>query len=165
MNRRAAVFPAILAAVAGAVQADDPDAGRVEFNRQIRPILADRCFRCHGPDGTQRKADLRLDTPAGALADGGGRRAVAPGNPDESELIARVASGEDSERMPPPEAGSPLAQQEVALLRRWIEQGAGLDVGVPTRDVIYSYASNSKIDTVPCSNGISDVTNNRRPLV
>ena len=97
---------------------------RVEFNRDIRPILSDRCFFCHGPDAKKRKAKLRLDTREGALADLG-YAAIVPGKPDDSELLARVLSSDADERMPPPESKKPrLSQSEAALVRRWIAEGA-----------------------------------------
>jgi hypothetical protein len=100
------------------------DERRVEFNRQIRPLLSDRCFRCHGPDARQRKGDLRLDTDAGAKAKRDSGPAIVPGKPDDSELIRRVSSDDDTERMPPPGAGKPLSRDEIRLLRRWIAEGA-----------------------------------------
>ena len=98
----------------------------IQFNRDIRPILSDKCFLCHGPDEKKRKADLRLDQRDGALADLGGYAAVVPGMPDESELLARVLAHEDpSELMPPPDSNrGQLTTGEVSLLRRWIKQGA-----------------------------------------
>lgn len=97
----------------------------VQFNRDIRPILSDRCFYCHGPDEKNRKAGLRLDTFEGATKDRGGYRAITPGQPDESELIRRVTSHEPGEMMPPPAAKkAPITPEEAALLRRWIAQGA-----------------------------------------
>jgi mono/diheme cytochrome c family protein len=100
-------------------------AGEVQFNRDIRPILSDRCFYCHGPDDKNRKAGLRLDTFAGATKDRGGYKAVDPGKPDESELIRRVISQEPGEVMPPPHAKkTAITSQEADLLRRWIAQGA-----------------------------------------
>ena len=98
----------------------------VQFNRDIRPILSNKCFLCHGPDEKKRKADLRLDQRDGALADLGGYSAVVPGKPDESELLARVlAHADPSELMPPPDSNrGQLTPKEVSLLRGWIEQGA-----------------------------------------
>jgi hypothetical protein len=97
----------------------------VSFNRDIRPILSDRCMYCHGPDEKNRKAGLRLDTFEGATKDRGGYRPIAPGKPDESELLRRVTSHEAGEVMPPPAAKkSPITAQEADLLRRWIAQGA-----------------------------------------
>ncbi|MFN3648307.1 MAG: PSD1 and planctomycete cytochrome C domain-containing protein [Armatimonadota bacterium] len=100
-------------------------AERVEFNRDIRPILSDNCFACHGPDAGKRMAGLRLDTEQGAKAQREGRRpAVAPGNPAGSELIARITSAPAALRMPPAHTGKELSPEEVALLKRWIAQGA-----------------------------------------
>ncbi len=100
-------------------------AQEIQFNRDIRPLLSDRCFYCHGPDEKNRKAGLRLDTFEGATKDRGGYRAITPGKPDESELIRRVTSHETYEMMPPPAAKkTPISPEEAALLRRWIEQGA-----------------------------------------
>ena len=92
---------------------------RVEFNRDIRPILSSRCFACHGPDANQRKAGLRLDTFAGARAGA----AIVPGRPERSEVIARVVA-QDALRMPPLSTGKSLTAAETDLLRRWIAQGA-----------------------------------------
>ncbi|MBS1790361.1 MAG: PSD1 domain-containing protein [Acidobacteria bacterium] len=100
-------------------------AQEVQFNRDIRPLLSDRCFYCHGPDERNRKAGLRLDTFEGATKDRGGYRAITPGKPDESELLRRVTSHDAGEMMPPPSAKkAPITAEEAALLRRWIEQGA-----------------------------------------
>jgi len=98
---------------------------RVEFNRDIRPILSNRCYYCHGPDEADRKAGLRLDTRVGALADLGGYAAIVPGKPEESELLARVTSGDPDEVMPQPKAKkAKLTAAEIELVRLWIEQGA-----------------------------------------
>jgi hypothetical protein len=96
----------------------------IEFNRDVRPILAENCYACHGPDAAQRKAKLRLDTEAGALADLGGRRAIVPGDVESSELLYRVEAEETSERMPPASTGRTLTAEQLGVLRRWIEQGA-----------------------------------------
>lgn len=97
----------------------------VIFNRDIRPILSNKCFFCHGPDEKTREADLRLDTREGALEDHDGFSAVVPGKPDDSELIYRVTEATGDEAMPPPHAKKEsLTKPEVALFRRWIEQGA-----------------------------------------
>ncbi|MFN0109556.1 MAG: PSD1 and planctomycete cytochrome C domain-containing protein [Blastocatellia bacterium] len=97
----------------------------IQFNRDIRPLLSDRCFYCHGPDEKNRKAGLRLDTFEGAAKDRGGYRAIAPGKPDESELLKRVTSHEVGVMMPPASAKkAPITAQEAELLRRWIAQGA-----------------------------------------
>ena len=96
----------------------------VEFNRDIRPILSDACFKCHGPDASSRKAKLRLDTEAGAFAARESVITITRGKPEESELIHRILSTDPDEHMPPPEAARRLTSRETALLRRWIEQGA-----------------------------------------
>jgi len=97
----------------------------IQFNRDIRPLLSDRCLYCHGPDEKNRKAGLRLDTFAGATQDRGGYRAIAPGKPDESELLRRVSSHTPGEMMPPASAKkAAFTPAEIALVRRWIEQGA-----------------------------------------
>src|SRR5262249_11824345 len=96
----------------------------VEFNRDIRPILSDTCFLCHGPDQARRKAGLRFDTEEGAFADLGGRHALVPGDPAKSELYRRITAADESERMPPVKSGRKLNARQIDLLRRWIEQGA-----------------------------------------
>ncbi|MCS6851260.1 MAG: DUF1553 domain-containing protein [Gemmataceae bacterium] len=96
----------------------------VEFNRDIRPILSDHCYQCHGPDERQRRAGLRLDTAAEALAPRGGRPALVAGWPERSELYRRITAADPSERMPPASTGRNLNERQMALLRRWIEQGA-----------------------------------------
>jgi mono/diheme cytochrome c family protein len=112
----------LCAALAGPARAEAPP---VEFNRDVRPILADACFQCHGPDRARRKAGLRLDTEEGATADlGEGTRAVFPGRPEQSELLRRVTSTDDTQRMPPPRSGRALTPAQVEVLRRWVEQGA-----------------------------------------
>src|SRR5215208_3057736 len=79
---------------------------KIVFNRDIRPILSDTCFKCHGPDAAKRKADLRLDSRAGAMVDlGGGQGAIVPGKPDESEAFRRLSSDDIEEKMPPPDSG------------------------------------------------------------
>ncbi len=100
----------------------------IDFNRDIRPILSDKCFRCHGPDEANRKGGehgLRLDTRSGATTDlGGGGFAIAPGHPDKSELLSRITNDDPEEHMPPAKTGKSLAAGEIDLLRRWIAEGA-----------------------------------------
>src|SRR4029453_16507891 len=98
----------------------------IEFNRDIRPILSDQCFACHGPDAAKRKTKLRFDTEAGArIALSQGRFAIVPGDPERSELVRRVSSPAAALRMPPPSAGrAPLKAAEIDRIRRWISQGA-----------------------------------------
>jgi hypothetical protein len=97
----------------------------VDFNRQIRPLLSENCFRCHGPDEKERKAKLRLDRKEGLfgeLREGG--KAVVPGDAAASDLLQRVTANNPSERMPPPRTNKRLSAEQVELLRRWINQGA-----------------------------------------
>ncbi|MBO0720141.1 MAG: DUF1549 domain-containing protein, partial [Blastocatellia bacterium] len=98
---------------------------RLEFNRDIRPILSNKCFACHGPDAPNKKIGLRLDSEAAATADlGAGRHAIIPGDPDHSELVRRITAADESMRMPPPYAEHKLTQAEIELLIEWIRQGA-----------------------------------------
>jgi hypothetical protein len=109
------------------VNGQEPSSGSgvVEFDRQIRPILSENCFTCHGPDAKERKARLRLDTRDGALASlRSGGHAIVPGKSADSALIERVRSEEPGERMPPPRTKKRLTRQQIDLLRRWIDQGA-----------------------------------------
>jgi len=96
----------------------------VDFNREVRPILSNYCFTCHGPDEAERQADLRLDTKRGAFEDLGGYAAIVPGKPDESELVYRLTAEDPDERMPPESSGKSLTKSEIELLHRWVEQGA-----------------------------------------
>ncbi|HTF19852.1 MAG TPA: DUF1553 domain-containing protein [Chryseolinea sp.] len=119
----------ILAALAGCKSKSDQMAERdsVDYNLHIRPILSDRCFKCHGPDANQRKSNLRLDTPEGAYAalkDDPEGRAIIPGDPDHSEVFLRIATADTSEIMPPVKSNLKLNEQEIAYIRKWIEQGA-----------------------------------------
>jgi len=110
-----------LSAAVPVTAADLPEI--VEFNRDIRPILSDNCFFCHGPDKNKRQADLRLDTEAGLLGAAGGAGAVVPGKPDESPLLQRILTADPETHMPPPSTGKSLTADQIQLLRRWIEQG------------------------------------------
>lgn len=96
----------------------------LEFNRDIRPILADKCFHCHGFDVKHREADLRLDDPISALAERNGSHAIVPGKPDESQLVIRVLSSDEANRMPPVASHKVLSDSEKNLLRRWVAEGA-----------------------------------------
>ena len=102
-------------------------ADRIRFNEQIRPLLSDRCFACHGPDGKRREADLRLDLRPNAIGEADGPAAIVPGKPDESHLWKRIISTDPDLQMPPPSAKKPrFTAEELSLLRRWIEEGAVL---------------------------------------
>jgi mono/diheme cytochrome c family protein len=101
-----------------------PGSTPVDFDREVRPILADNCFACHGPDAGQRKAKLRLDTPEGALGPRPGGPVIVPGQPDNSQLIQHITSDDPETRMPPPKTGKRLSAAQVEILRRWINEGA-----------------------------------------
>ena len=93
---------------------------KIEFNRDIRPILSDNCFYCHGPDKTHREAKMRLDVRADALR----KDAFVPGKPDESELVSRIFTADAEELMPPPDSNKKLTPAQRELLKRWIAEGA-----------------------------------------
>jgi hypothetical protein len=96
----------------------------IDFGRDIRPILSDRCFFCHGPDAEERKADLRLDIESEAKSDRSGVAAIVEGKPDQSELIARIQTHDLDDRMPPEDSGKVVSADEIELLKRWISEGA-----------------------------------------
>jgi len=99
----------------------------VDYNFHIRPILSDRCFKCHGPDANKRQANLRLDTPEGAFAafkDNAKAHAIVPGDPYASDAFTRLITKDTSERMPPMKSNLTLSQHEINLIEKWIEQGA-----------------------------------------
>ncbi len=96
------------------------DDAALSFSRDIRPILAKKCFACHGPDESNREADLRLDLREVAVK----ASAIVPGKPDASELVHRIDSDDEDERMPPPDSGHVLDDREKSLLRCWIADGA-----------------------------------------
>ncbi len=93
-------------------------AAEIDFNRDVRPILSDKCFQCHGPDADAREADLRLDQRKDALA------AIEPGDPAASELFARIVHDDPDLRMPPADAAKQLTKHEIDTLRQWIVDGA-----------------------------------------
>lgn len=107
-----------------AVAADLPVPEKPAYNRDVRPILADACFRCHGFDKNTRKADRRLDTREGALAENDGLRAIIPGKAADSELVKRLLTSDADDLMPPPQEARQLTPREKQILQRWIEHGA-----------------------------------------
>jgi mono/diheme cytochrome c family protein len=135
-----AVLAVLLYAMNGPVRADAPDtkgadqskpaqattkARPVNFAREVRSILSDNCFACHGPDDKKRKVGLRLDTKEGVLAKlKSGGVAIIPGKPEESDLIFRLETDDAEARMPPKKSGKQLTVQQIKTLRRWVEQGA-----------------------------------------
>ena len=105
--------------------AQGTEAGKVDFNFQIRPLLSDRCFKCHGPDEKARKKQLRLDLREGMFRQlDDGFAVVRPGNPKKSELIRRIFATDPEEQMPPPDSQLKLSAAEQELLQRWVTQGA-----------------------------------------
>jgi hypothetical protein len=113
-----------VALIASTLNAAEPLPATVEFNRDIRPILSDTCFHCHGPDKAKRKADLRFDDPESVLGSRGGAPIIVPGNLAKSELYRRITAASEKDRMPPVRSGRQLTERQIALLARWIEQGA-----------------------------------------
>ena len=100
---------------------------QVDFNIHIRPILSDRCFKCHGPDEKQRQANLRLDiadSAFAALKESPGMFAIVPGIPDQSQVYHRIITEDTAERMPPPSSNLVLSEYEIKLIEKWIKQGA-----------------------------------------
>ncbi len=116
MKRVAFIFLGLLFAgdIAGGVES------RVDFNRDIRPILSENCLYCHGQDGAKREADLRLDQRAGALEG----EAFVPGDPEASEIIYRILTDDENDLMPPPDSNRMLSDKEKELIRQWIAEGA-----------------------------------------
>lgn len=104
-------------ALGSSISAAEPE---VSYNFEIRPLLAQKCFACHGADSAKRKGKLRLDERENAVE----KKAVVPGNPDASELLKRISSTDEDEVMPPPEKHDPILSAEKELLKRWIAQGA-----------------------------------------
>ena len=110
------LLPALILLTSG-LHAEDKT---VDFNRDIRPILSNKCFQCHGPDKASLKADLRLDLPESAHRE----KAIVPGKADLSEMISRVLASDPDDIMPPPKVKKPVTPAEADLLRRWINEGA-----------------------------------------
>eukprot|EP00913_Durusdinium_trenchii_P028400 g26628.t1 len=125
MGRVVLVSAGIVLAAAGFSRGNAADqSDRVDYSRDIRPILTAKCFACHGPDKESRQAELRLDAANYAHADRDGSRAVAPGKPAESLVFRRITSRDADAVMPPKETGKTLSAREITLIKRWIAQGA-----------------------------------------
>ena len=142
---------------AGAVASEENAASavprRVEFNRDVRPILSDNCFLCHGPDRNRRKADLRLDLRDEALK----AEALVPGKPDESELVARILSTDPDELMPPPRSNKKLDARQKEILKRWVQQGPNTSNTGRTRDRLRSRPPSAKAPST-CWSGAGSPT-------
>ena len=102
----------------------EPASARIDFNRDVRPLLSDNCFACHGPDEKQRQAGLRLDTKEGAFGDRGGYRVIVPGKASESRLYQRINHEQEVARMPPPHFEKRPTAEQIDTIRQWIDQGA-----------------------------------------
>ena len=106
-------------------RAAEPLPKTVRFNRDIRPILSDACYKCHGPDSTTRKADLRLDTKAALFNKRGDVTLIVPKQPAKSELFRRISTSDADVHMPPKDSGRVITKRQTAMIRKWIEQGGG----------------------------------------
>lgn len=125
MHHRFTLFAAALTLLASPIASAQPSAAsEIRFNRDIRPILSDNCFHCHGPDSAARKAKLRLDRDTGLFGKTANGVAVVPGKPDQSEVYTRITSSDEDELMPPPTANHKLTEAQKNAVKHWIEQGA-----------------------------------------
>ena len=120
----AAITIGSLVAVASAAPVDRPLPQTIDFNRDIRPIFSENCYFCHGPDKNKRKADLRLDTHDGLFSSHQDGQTVVPRQPEQSELLRRITAADPDVRMPDPKSNKRLSDRQIALIRKWIEQGA-----------------------------------------
>ncbi len=119
------IFAAAVAVTLGiAPAAAEPAAARVDFQREVRPILSDNCFQCHGPDASKRLADLRLDVREGAFDRRDNGTPIVPGDPDASLIIKRLTHEQEALRMPPVYSRKELTEEQIEVIRNWIEQGA-----------------------------------------
>ncbi|MGQ0635077.1 MAG: PSD1 and planctomycete cytochrome C domain-containing protein [Planctomycetaceae bacterium] len=119
---RVPVLFAALLSLAAPPLADGAE--EINFVRQIRPLLSDHCFTCHGPDASNRKGDLRLDVREGVFGKSDDQVIVSPGHSSRSELFRRITASDPTERMPPAESHKPLSAEQIELIRRWIDEGA-----------------------------------------
>ncbi|MEM6690158.1 MAG: PSD1 and planctomycete cytochrome C domain-containing protein [Planctomycetota bacterium] len=126
MHKRSILLSlAFLSACTGLVQeAASSDLGEIDFARDVRPILSDNCFHCHGPDAANQESPFRADSEEHLLEDLGGYAGVVPGDPNESELYLRIMSDDEFSLMPPPDSHRVLTEREKRILKAWIEQGA-----------------------------------------
>src|SRR5690348_12232176 len=110
----------LLLSVLSSARAATPSPDSIRYNRDVRPILTENCFACHGPDKNQRKAKLRLDVREVAIE----RGAIAPGKPEESKLIEHIFTEDPDDIMPPPKSHKTLTLPQKELLKKWIAAGA-----------------------------------------
>ena len=121
MNRKSSTIALAIALLTSVLRAEE---SRVLFNRDVRPILADNCFYCHGFDPKNRQGGRRLDTFEGATAESVGVRAIVPGEPSKSEVWRRINATDEDVKMPPTKSHKTVTAAQMETLRRWIEQGA-----------------------------------------
>ena len=118
----------VFVAASGTVAVSTPKPAAVKtvsFNRDVRPILSESCFKCHGFDAKEAKGNLRLNDPKDATRDRGGYRAITPGDVTKSMIMGRVTTTVEEMKMPPPHSGmKPLTPEQVEILKNWIQQGA-----------------------------------------
>ncbi len=107
-----------------AADAANSEAEAIDFSQDVRPILSEHCFACHGPDAKTRKADLRLDVKEDAFRERDGYAVIVPGDLDASELLYRITTDDKLDKMPPSEGEKHLSEEQVQILQRWVEQGA-----------------------------------------
>ena len=113
----------ILSALVSAGISSAAATSRLDYGRDIRPILSENCFLCHGQDSKKRMANLRLDSFEGATADRGGRAALVPGKPEASVLYQRISAEQKAMRMPPVSSNRSLTLEQIGILKRWICEG------------------------------------------
>ena len=118
--------------------------GKVDFNRQIRPILSDKCYKCHGPDAKNQKSDFRIDSFEEAIKEHNGFVGLTPGSLEDSEIHWRIYSDDAIDVMPPPESKLPLTEPEKKLIDQWIKEGGKYDKH-------WSFQNLPKSVTVPVS--------------
>ena len=99
---------------------------RIDFNRDVQPILSNHCYECHGPDAEQRQAELRLDQRSSAIATTDDVAAIVPGNANISELVERIMSRDEDFLMPPSESGERLSDEQVAIFEKMDRSGGSL---------------------------------------
>jgi mono/diheme cytochrome c family protein len=121
--KRLSALPVFLFAI-GSMGSRAADAPAINFQRQIRPLLSDNCFQCHGPDPQTRMADLRLDLREGAFGTRPNGTPIVPGDTAKSLVVQRITQPDAALRMPPLASHKELTQDQIALIRTWIEQGA-----------------------------------------
>ena len=125
LSYRTLTLSLVLASIGSTLEAADPPLPQtINFNRDIRPILSNLCYHCHGPDKTKRQAKMRFDTRAGLFAKRDDHHVVVPGKPSASAIYQRISSQDDDERMPPADSGLSITPRQAQLIEKWIAQGA-----------------------------------------